>query len=34
MGVRDIEIERVPAVDHSKIGFEPVIELFDETRAD
>ena len=34
MGVRYIEIERISAVDHSKIRFEPVVELFDETRAD
>ena len=34
MGVRDIEIEHVSAVDHSKIGFESVVELFDETRTE
>ena len=34
MGIRDIEIERVSTVHHSKIGLEPVVELFDETRAE
>ena len=34
MGIRDIEIERVSAVHHSKIGLESVVELFDDARAE